>query len=51
MNTPHAVPIHTYGEIDGRLYVDMGLIEGRDLPTVLADGPLEPARAVRIISV
>ena len=51
LNTPHAVPIHTYGEIDGRLYVDMGLIEGRDLPTVLADGPLEPARAVRIISV
>src|SRR6201993_2863171 len=27
----------------------MRLIEGRDLQTVLADGPLEPARAVRII--
>ena len=42
-------PIHNYGEIDGRLYVDMRLIEGRDLQDVLADGPLEPARAVRII--
>src|ERR1700746_1221001 len=49
LNTPHVIPIHHYGEIDGRLYVDMRLIEGRDLQTVLADGPLEPARAVRII--
>ena len=49
LNNPHVVPIHDYGEIDGRLYVDMRLIEGRDLQQVLADGPLEPARAVRII--
>ncbi|CAM2899740.1 hypothetical protein BST27_11035 [Mycobacterium intermedium] len=49
LSTPHVVPIHDYGEIDGQLYVDMRLIEGRDLQTVLADGPLEPARAVHII--
>jgi predicted Ser/Thr protein kinase len=49
LNNPHIIPIHTYGEIDGRLYVDMRLIEGRDLQQVLAEGPLEPARAVRII--
>src|ERR1700736_6011167 len=49
LNNPHIIPIHHYGEIDGRLYVDMRLIEGRDLQTVLADGPLEPGRAVRII--
>jgi serine/threonine protein kinase len=29
--------------------VDMRLIEGRDLQAVLAEGPLDPARAVRII--
>jgi serine/threonine protein kinase len=46
---PHVVPIHTFGEIDGRLYVDMRLIEGRDLQSILAHGPLEPARAVGII--
>ena len=49
LNNPHIIPIHFYGDIDGRLYVDMRLIEGRDLQSVLADGPLEPARAVRII--
>jgi serine/threonine protein kinase, bacterial len=49
VNSPHVIPIHYYGEIDGRLYVDMRLIEGHDLQAVLADGPLEPARAVRII--
>ena len=49
LNTPHVIPIHNYGEIDGRLYVDMRLIEGRDLQQVLAEGPMEPARAVRIV--
>jgi serine/threonine protein kinase len=43
------VPIYDYGEIDGRLFMSLRLIAGRDLDTVLDDGPLEPARAVRII--
>jgi serine/threonine-protein kinase len=49
LNSPHVIPIHNYGEIDDRLYVDMRLIEGQDLQTVLADGPLDPPRAVRIV--
>jgi serine/threonine protein kinase, bacterial len=49
LNNPHIIPIHQYGEIDGRLYVDMRLVEGRDLQEVLNEGPLEPTRAVRII--
>jgi serine/threonine protein kinase len=49
LNSPHVIPIHDYGEIDGRLYVNMRLIEGRDLETVLAEGPMEPWRAARII--
>ncbi|SPM39254.1 hypothetical protein MNAB215_1436 [Mycobacterium numidiamassiliense] len=49
LNDPHVIPIHNYGEIDNQLYVDMRLIEGRDLQTLVADGPLDPARAVRII--
>ncbi|BBY20320.1 serine/threonine-protein kinase [Mycobacterium stomatepiae] len=49
INNPHAVPIHTYGEIDGRLFVDMRLIEGRDLATVLASAAMPPSRAVHIV--
>jgi serine/threonine kinase PknH len=40
LNDPHVIPIHN---------VDMRLIEGQDLGTLLTDGPLNPARAVRII--
>ena len=49
LNSPHVVPIHTHGEIDGRLFVDMRLIEGTNLQSILDAGPLPPARAVRII--
>jgi serine/threonine protein kinase len=49
LDTPHVIPTHDYGEIDGRLFLSMRLSKGRDLDTVLADGPLDPARAVRII--
>ena len=49
LNDPHVVPIHRFGEIDGRLYVDMRLINGRDLQSIIAEGAMEPARAVTII--
>jgi serine/threonine protein kinase len=49
LDEPHVVPIHDFGEIDGRLYVTMRLIQGRDLQAVLNEGRLDPARAVKII--
>ncbi len=48
LNSPHVVPIHTHGEIDGRLFLDMRLIEGRNLQSVLDSGPLPPERAVHV---
>jgi serine/threonine protein kinase len=51
LNDPHVVPIHSFGEIDGRLYVDMRLVEGRDLARYIAEngGRLSPAKTVAII--
>src|SRR6202012_3427822 len=46
----HVVPIHDYGEINGQLYLDMRLIDGANLATLLKrNGPLSPPRAVAIV--
>ncbi|MET8649208.1 protein kinase domain-containing protein [Nocardia aurea] len=48
---PHTVPIHGFGELDGRLYLDMALIEGVDGAELLRrEGRLAPDAAVRIVT-
>lgn len=49
LDEPHVVPIYDFGEIDGRLFVTMRLIQGCDLQTLVARAPLPPERAVYII--
>jgi serine/threonine-protein kinase len=46
---PNVVPIHDAGDVDGRLYLAMRLVEGTDLRALLeTEGALEPARALAI---
>ncbi|WP_051020369.1 serine/threonine-protein kinase [Nocardia araoensis] len=50
LRDPHVPRIHRFGEIDGRLYIDMQFVEGADLAgKLLAEGPLPPAVAVGVI--
>ncbi len=51
VHEPHIVAVHRYGVIDGRLFLDMQLVEGRGLDDVVAaDGGFDPDRAIAIVA-
>jgi serine/threonine protein kinase len=45
---PRVVHVKRYGEIAGDLFIEMEYIEGEDLSTILANGPVKPSFAVYI---
>jgi YVTN family beta-propeller protein len=48
---PNVIPIYEAGEVDGELYIAMRFVDGTDLRKLVESvGPLDPARAVRMIS-
>ncbi|WP_433578095.1 protein kinase domain-containing protein [Nocardia brasiliensis] len=49
LRDPRIPRIHRFGEIDGRLFIDMEFVEGADLATMIAAGALGPATAVGIV--
>ena len=51
LTEPHIVPIHDYGEIDGQFFVEMRLIDGASLRSLLKHyGPLTPAAIWRTMA-
>jgi serine/threonine-protein kinase len=49
LQEPHVIPIHGFGEIDGSLFIDMRLVRGTDLQSLLGKFPIDPSRAVAVI--
>jgi serine/threonine-protein kinase len=50
LTEPHIIPIYDTGEIEGRLYLVMPVIDGVDVHGLLQrDGPMTPQRAVAVI--
>jgi len=49
LNQRNVIAVHDVGEVDGRLFVTMPIVAGRDLQSVLQNGPLPASRAVAII--
>ncbi|MEV6139919.1 protein kinase [Nocardia sp. NPDC051990] len=48
---PHIVPIHGFGELDGRLYIDMEYVDGIDLAEMLTRvGTLTPTAAIDFVT-
>src|SRR6202453_1576809 len=51
LREPHVIPIHDFGEVDGRLFIDMRLVDGVDIRMLLDEnGPISPQRAVNLLS-
>jgi hypothetical protein len=48
---PNIVAIHEVGEHDGQHYFSMDYVAGRDLGTVVKDGPLSPQAAARYLKI
>ncbi|WP_050670783.1 serine/threonine-protein kinase [Luteipulveratus halotolerans] len=50
VQSPNIVPIHTFGSIEGVLFIEMAFIDGEDLGSLIRSrGPLEPRQAVSVI--
>ncbi len=47
---PNIVPVYDAGEDAGHFYIAMRFIDGIDLKQKLADGPLDPDEAVRVVA-
>ncbi|WP_067646393.1 serine/threonine-protein kinase [Nocardia harenae] len=51
LDSPHIVPIHSHGAVDGRLFIEMAYVDGTDLGARLASGgPLPAGVAVAVIA-
>ncbi len=49
LDHPHIVPVYEVGEHEGRHFYSMGYVDGHSLKDSLAEGPVSPEQAARIV--
>lgn len=51
LHGPHVVAVHTYGELEGRLFIESEFVDGLDIEALLEwEGPMAPDAAVALIA-
>ncbi|MTL16231.1 protein kinase [Nocardia seriolae] len=51
LHGPHVVAVHTFGELEGRLFIDSEFVDGLDIEALLEwEGPMDAAAAVALIA-
>lgn len=50
LTNAHVAPIHHFGEVDGRLYLDMAYIPGVDLARLISSSAITAVESVELIS-
>lgn len=50
LDHPNIVPVYEVGQLEGHVYFSMKYVRGRTLSQVLANGPIDPNEASRILS-
>ncbi|GAA1940897.1 hypothetical protein GCM10009754_05210 [Amycolatopsis minnesotensis] len=45
----NVVPLYDFGELDGMLYIAMRMVDGGDLAGLIANSPMDPDRALRLL--
>ena len=45
----NVVPLYDFGEIDGMHYIAMRLVDGADLASLIAEGPIVPDRTLKLL--
>ncbi|MEC3913072.1 serine/threonine-protein kinase [Nocardia sp. CDC160] len=51
LHGPHVMAVHTYGELEGRLFIDSEFVDGLDIEALLEwEGPMAPDAAVDLIA-
>lgn len=50
LDHPNIVPVYEVGQLEGHVYFSMKYVQGRTLQQMLADGPMDPNEAARILA-